>query len=610
MTALRALVVPVTLAAALTVACRTKEAPAPASAAGGDAAGITAFLADANTRLLALSNAANQAGWVQDTYITPDTQAIAARANEALVNASTDYARRAAKFPAGIGSPEERRQLTVLKNTMVMAGPPDPKQVAELTTIAARMAGAYGSGRYCRPGQSGEACLDVEAVTKILAEGRDPNELREVWEGWQKVGAPMRQDYARFVELSNLGARDVGFKNTGEMWQSRYDMAPQAFAAELDRLWGQLRPLFLSLHAHVRARLRDQYGDQVPADGPIPAHLLGNIWAQDWRNLQDLVAPQTGTRDVPLDAILAARKVSPVEMTRIGERFFTSLGFAPLPATFWERSLLSKPRDRDVVCHASAWDINNVDDLRIKMCIDPTAEDFTTVHHELGHNFYQRAYATQPMILRDSANDGFHEAVGDTIALSVTPEYLVKIGLLDRAPDASGDVALLMNRALQKLAFLPFGLVIDQWRWRVFSGEVAPDAYNRTWWELRERYQGIRPASPRGEEFFDPGAKYHVPANTPYARYFLAAVLQFQLHRALAKEAGCTQPLHRCSIYDNAAAGARLQKALAMGASRPWPDVLEALTGQREMDATAMADYFAPLKAWLDEQNQGRKVGW
>ncbi|HXH24111.1 MAG TPA: M2 family metallopeptidase, partial [Vicinamibacterales bacterium] len=378
----------------------------------------------------------------------------------------------------------------------------------------------------------------------------------------------------------------------------------------LDRLWEQLRPLYVSLHAYVRTRLRERYGEIVPADGPIPAYLLGNIWAQEWGNIYDLVAPRQGGRGVDLTSILKARRVPPVEMVRYGERFFTSLGFEPLPQTFWERSLFVKPRDREVVCHASAWNVDNVNDVRIKMCIDPTEEDFTTIHHELGHNFYQLAYNKLPVVLRDSANDGLHEAIGDTIALSVTPDYLVKIGLLDRAPDASGDIPLLLQRALDKVAFLPFGLVVDQWRWRVFSGEVGPDRYNRAWWELRERYQGIRAPSARGEEFFDPGAKYHVPGNTPYARYFLSSVLQFQFHRALAKAAGCTAPLHRCSIYGSTEAGRRLKATLEMGASRPWPDALEALTGEREMDASAIVDYFAPLKAWLDEQNKGRPVGW
>ena len=297
-------------------------------------------------------------------------------------------------------------------------------------------------------------------------------------------------------------------------------------------------------------------------------------------------------------------------MVRMGERFYSSLGFAPLPQTFWERSLLTKPADREVVCHASAWSIDLADDIRIKMCIDPTEEDFTTIHHELGHNYYQRAYKDLPVIFRDSANQAFHEAIGDTIALSITPEYLVRIGLLDTAPDASRDIGLLMSRALEKVAFLPFGLLIDQWRWKVFSGEVTPATYNQAWWDLRLKYQGVAPPTTRGEDFFDPGAKYHVPDNTPYARYVLADILQFQFHRALAREAGCTTALHRCSIYESRQAGQKLDAMLSLGMSKPWPEALEAMTGSRQMDASAIIDYFAPLKTWLDEQLKGQEVGW
>ena len=593
-------------AAGLWTACR--HTPDTGSAAGD--ADVSKFLATANEDLLRLSNAAGEAGWVAATYITPDTEAISARASDAYVAASTNYAKEAARL-GDAGTPDEQRQLAVMKNVLTMAAPSDPKEGTELTQLVTSMEAAYGRGKYCPAAKETEdGCLDVEEITEIMAKNRDPKRLREVWGGWRTISPPLKEDYTRFVELSNKGAKELGFADTGAMWRSRYDMSPDDFAKELERLWEQLRPLYLSLHTYVRTRLRERYGDDVPGGGPVPAHLLGNIWAQDWSNVYDLVAPPRGARDVPLDDILRARKIPPVEMVRFGERFFTSLGFAPLPQTFWERSLFVKPRDREVVCHASAWDIDNVDDLRIKMCIDQTAEDFTTIHHELGHNFYQRAYKTLPITLRDSANDGFHEAIGDTIALSVTPEYLVKIGLLDRAPDASGDIALLLQRALEKVAFLPFALVVDQWRWRVFRGEVTPASYNAAWWELRERYQGVRAPSARGEEFFDPGAKFHVPANVPYTRYFLAAVLQFQFHRELAKVAGCATPLHRCSIYGSAEAGKRLMSTMAMGASKPWPDALEALTGQREMDATAIVDYFAPLKTWLDGQNAGHASGW
>ena len=443
-----------------------------------------------------------------------------------------------------------------------------------------------------------------------MATSRDPNQLLDVWRGWHSISPPMRQEFARYVELGNKGARELGFADMGAMWRAKYDMPPDEFAKELDRLWEQVRPLYVSLHAYVRSRLREKYGDIVPANGPIPAHLLGNMWGQEWNNIYPLVAPKDADPGYDLTEILKDRKTDALQMVRYGEGFFTSLGFAPLPKTFWERSLFVKPRDRDVVCHASAWDVDYVEDVRLKMCIDITAEDFVVIHHELGHNFYQRAYDRQPFLFRDSANDGFHEAIGDTIALSVTPEYLVKLGLLKEAPDPSKDIGLLMQKALEKIAFLPFGLLIDQWRWKVFSGQIPPEKYNETWWELRRKYQGIDAPVARSEADFDAAAKYHVAANVPYSRYFLADILQFQFHRALAQIAGCKGPLNRCSVYQNQEAGRRFAAMLEMGQSRPWPDALEALTGQREMDATAIRDYFAPLQKWLDEQNKGKPVGW
>jgi peptidyl-dipeptidase A len=591
----------VALIVAATLSAQTSSPPQPDP---------RVFLEHVNGEMLRLGNAASRAGWTQSTFITVDTETMAAEANAALVGAVTDFAKQAAKFGDAKVTPAERRQLDLLKNSLTVAAPPDPKESEEISKLLAGLEGVYGRGKYCPSGAQGEDCLDIEEITQILADSRDPERLQQVWEGWHTISIPMRKDYARFAELSNKGARALGFADTGAMWRSKYDMPPDAFAKELNRLWEQLRPFYISLHAYVRHRLREKYGSIVPEKGPIPAHLLGNMWQQDWSNLYPLVAPPGAGEGVNLTKRLQDKKIDPLEMVRIGERFFTSLGFAPLPKTFWERSLFVKPRDREVVCHASAWNIDYVEDLRIKMCIDVNEEDFTTIHHELGHNFYQRAYNTLPIVFRESANDGFHEAVGDTLALSVTPEYLVKIGVLDKAPPAADDTPLLLRAALERLAFLPFGLLVDQWRWQVFDGSVTPANYNRAWWDLKQKYQGVAPASPRGEEFFDPGAKYHVPANTPYTRYFLAGILQFQFHRALAKETGCTAPLHRCSINGSKEAGRKLDAMLKMGASRPWPEALEALTGQREMDASAMADYFAPLKKWLDEQNKGKAVGW
>jgi len=567
-----------------------------------------AFVDEAEARLLELSNESNRADWVKSTYITDDTEVLAAQANQRAISATVSYAKAATRFD-GLRLPEDvARKLKLLKLALTLPAPSNPQDAEELTRIVAGMEGTYGKGKWCRTAND---CLDINALERILAESRDPRELRDAWVGWHMISPPMRKDFTRYVELGNKGARELGFADVGAMWRSKYDMPPDAFAKELDRLWQQVRPLYVSLHSYVRWKLREKYGpDRVPEKGPIPAHLLGNMWAQEWGNIYPLVAPKDADPGYDLTARLKAKGVDAKEMVRYGERFFVSLGFAPLPATFWERSLFVKPRDREVVCHASAWDVDNVEDLRIKMCIEITAEDFRTIHHELGHNFYQRAYNKQPFLFRDSANDGFHEAIGDTIALSITPRYLKQIALVDAEPDPSKDIGLLLVMALDKLAFLPFGLLVDQWRWKVFDGEVTPANYNAAWWALRERYQGVSPPVARSEAEFDPGAKYHVAANVPYSRYFLADILQFQFHRALCRTNAQTGPLNRCSIYDDKEVGRRLETMLAMGESRPWPDALEALTGQREMDASAIADYFAPLKKWLDEQNAGHPVGW
>jgi len=568
------------------------------------------FIDGANQTLLKLGTEASQADWVANTYITDDTQALTAKASQVYIDAVAKYAKEAVKFDKLELPADIRRQLTLLKVSLVMVNPSDPREGEELTKITAGLNAAYGKGKWCTDPEKPETCLDIDQISNIMAENRDEKRLRQVWEGWHTISPPMKKDYSRFVELSNKGAKEMGYADSGALWRAKYDMPPDEFTKELDRLWDQVRPLYLSLHAYVRMKLHEKYGDVVPANGPIPAHLLGNIWAQDWSNIYPLVKPANADAGYSLTDILKNRKMDAKEMVNTGERFYTSLGFMPLPRTFWERSLFTRPRDREVVCHASAWDVDNVDDLRIKMCIEPKAEDFTTIHHELGHNFYQRAYNQLPFLFRDSANDGFHEAIGDTIALSVTPEYLVKIGFLDKAPDASRDLGLLMSRALEKVAFLPFGLLIDQWRWKVFSGEITPANYNKAWWDLRLKYQGVGPVTARGEDFFDPGAKYHVPANVPYTRYFLADILQFQFHRELSKIAGCKTPLHRCSIYDSKDAGMRLNAMLSLGLSRPWQDALETMTGSRQMDATAIIDYFAPLKTWLDEQIKGKPVGW
>jgi len=568
-----------------------------------------AFMAETERELAELQLRDNQAQWVASTYITPDTEALSAEAQKNLSVAVQRRALAARRFDRLNLPPELRRKFQLLRLSLSAPPPGGPGEAEELARIRASMEGDYGRGQYCKaPGQ----CLDIGGLSRILATSRNPAELLDAWQGWHRVGAPMRQRYARFAELSNKGARELGYADAGAMWRARYDMPADSFSMEIERLWTQVRPLYVALHAYVRARLVEQYGAQVvPPNGMIPAHLLGNMWAQEWGNIYPVVAPRNAAgQGYDLTELIRAKGMDAVAMTRAAERFFTSLGFAPLPQTFWERSMLTKPRDRDVVCHASAWDIDDQEDVRIKMCIEPTAEDFVTVHHELGHNIYQRAYRRQPVLFRNGANDGFHEAIGDAIALSITPEYLKQVGLLGEVPGPAADTALLLRQALDKVAFLPFGLLVDKWRWGVFSGATPPSRYNAAWWELRNRYQGVSAPLPRTEADFDPGAKYHIPANTPYMRYFLARVLQFQFYRALCREAGHTGPLYRCSFFGSQAAGRKFAAMMEAGQSRPWQETLYVMTGERRMDGGALLEYFAPLREWLDRQNQGKPVGW
>lgn len=599
-------------AAAVLLVLTTTALVATSCAPPGDATADAASFVEAAEAELAEVLIANAAiDWVQATHITEDTTALAAAAAEKSVGTQVRLAKEAARFDPEATDPTTARKLGLLKTAITLPAPSDDAKRAELTRITTSLQSRYGAGRYCPEGTSGEECLSLSELEEVIDTSRNPEALENAWVGWRTVSAPMREDFGRYVELANEGARELGYADLGAMWRSKYDMPPDAFAAELDRLWNQVRPLYEQLHCHVRAKLAEQYGeDLVPADQPIPAHLLGNMWSQTWANIEPLVAPQSGGPGYDLTERLQEEGYDPVSMVRTGEAFFTSLGLEPLPETFWTRSQFTKPRDRDVVCHASAWAVDWDHDLRIKMCIDVNAEDFSTIHHELGHNVYQAAYRGQDFLFRDSANDGFHEALGDTVALSITPAYLEQIGLIDEEPPASADLGLLMRMALDKIAFLPFGLLVDQYRWKVFSGEIAEDEYNLGWWELRDKYQGIRPPVERSEADFDAGAKYHVAANVSYTRYFLAHILQFQFHRDLCTAIGYEGPLNRCSIYGNEEAGRRLEEMMAMGQSRPWQDALESLTGSREMDATAILDYFAPLSAWLEEQNADRACGW
>jgi peptidyl-dipeptidase A len=619
----------ITFAASPLACTQTPADPTPATAAEAQA-----FVERANAELLKMNTDGAHAEWTVETDITDDTEATGALINEQVTARSLALTAESHRWDKVTLPPEIRRQILLLQlNTP--AAPKDPKLLAEQTQIAAALTGLYGKGKYC-PDSTGANCMGIDAISNIMAKSTDPAELAKLWIGWHAIGAPMRAKYTRFIELQNIGAKELGYNDTGELWRAGYDMTPAQFSAEVERAWTQLEPLYRELHTYVRSRLIAKYGKAAERpDGMIPAQLLGNMWAQEWGNIYAIVAPtdpklsqfkpvdlesalkqQIASKDpasalafapgtdLSSDKAHAASLAAGRDMVRYGENFFKSLGFAPLPATFWERSQFVHPRDREVVCHASAWDLDSADDLRVKMCIEVNDDYLTTVHHELGHNFYQRAYNQQPYLFRNGANDGFHEAIGDAIALSITPAYLKTLGLATTEPPVEADIPLQLRTALDKVAFLPFALALDKWRWQVFSGEIKPADYNKAWWALREKYQGVAPPVDRTEAEFDAGAKNHIPTNVPYARYFLARVYQFQFYKAMCDASGYKGPLNRCSFYGSKTAGDKLNKMLQAGQSQPWQLTLNEMTGADHLDAQPMLDYFAPLYAWLKEQNK------
>jgi peptidyl-dipeptidase A len=557
---------------------------------------------------------ASVTAWANETDITPEHENDAAKAGAEQAKGITRLIKASKRFEPILGKldPATRRQLVLLKFSGQPA-PDDPKDAEELARIATEMSSIYGKGKVCKKVGRKQECKDIDALSKVLQKTRKPAEALAAWQGWHdNVGRAERDLFVKYVGLANAGARGVGFADVAEMWKGAYDMPADAFAAETDRLYAQMKPLYEQLHCYTRRKLNKLYGDKVVSKtGPIPAHLLGNMWAQSWGWLYKDLEPYPGEPPIDVTDRLAKGPYDEKKMVKIAEGFYTSLGFPQLPETFWERSMFQKPPGKEAVCHASAWDVTYNNDLRIKMCIQRTHEELDVIHHELGHDYYYAAYYKRPILFQAGANDGFHEAIGDTVVLSMTPEYLKEKGLLDKVvKNDKVTINRQMDKALEKIAFLPFGLLVDKWRWDVFSGKIPPEKYNDHWWALRQQYQGVAAPVPREASDFDPGAKYHVPANVPYMRYFLAAVLQFQFHRALCKVAGHTGPLHECSIYNNKAAGAAFWKMLQAGASQPWQDTLFALTGQREMDATAILEYFAPLQGWLEQQNKGQTCGW
>ncbi|KAK9502105.1 hypothetical protein O3M35_012698 [Rhynocoris fuscipes] len=488
--------------------------------------------------------------------------------------------------------------------------------------IIAEMEGGYSKVKLCDFHNKEKCDLSLEPeITEILQSSRDAEELKYIWVEFRKnTGKKFKNLYQEYVDLANEGARLNNVSDNAEYW--KIDFETPTFEADVEELWKQVEPLFKELHAYVRMKLNEKYGDNVvKKDGPIPAHLLGNMWAQLWANIYDIVAPYPEKKAIDVTDEMLKQNYTALKMFKLSESFFTSLGLEPMPPSFWEKSIIEKPKDRELVCHASAWDFYDSKDFRIKMCTRVNMDDLFTVHHEMGHVQYFIQYKDQPHVYKEGANSGFHEAIGDVIALSVqSSKHLKEIGLLeDGKEDKEQVINFLMYTALDKVAFLPFGYLIDQYRWKIFKGDIKPENYNCEWWKLREMYQGLEPPVDRSEDDFDAGAKYHVVADVPYIRYFVSFIIQFQFHRALCEKAGefdpknpTLKPLHQCDIYKSKEAGEVLGKMLKMGGSKPWQDAMEVITGQRNMDASAVVQYFAPLYEWLKEENKKNKVmvGW
>ena len=553
------------------------------------------------------------ASWISSNFITYDSQKVIADYGTRYTLKSLERSREASAFDDVSTSAENRRMLKILKSSFVMPPPLNKELASELSSITTSLEAMYGSGEHCYEDGS---CYDLEAFESIIDNSRDPEELLKAWQGWHEIGKPMKSMYMRMVDIGNQGSKDLGYQGLSDLWFSKYDMPADEFLNETDRVWEEVKPLYDALHCHVRAKLNEHYGDNVvPESGPLPVHLLGNMWGQSWSNIYDLVYTEESQQNsVDVTKIIEEKGLNEIEMVEYAEDFFLSIGFDPLPDTFWERSLFVKPRDRSVVCHASAWNLDPANnDLRIKMCIEKNEEDFVTIHHELGHIFYYQAYNHLPTLFQGGANDGFHEAFGDLLTLSITPDYLTQIDFIteEQASVAKEDpIGLLMKQALDGVVVVPWALMLDKWRSGVFNGEIDETNLNSSWWKLREYYQGINTSTERSEDYFDPGAKYHIPGNTPYTRYYLARIMQYQFHEALCNEIEFDGLLHECSIYGSEKAGDKIISTMAMGESLPWQDAFENLTGSRKLSGKSILNYYAPLKDWLDEQNKNRTCGW
>lgn len=491
-------------------------------------------------------------------------------------------------------------------------------KLGRLRLLGNQMTERYSTGKVCK-GDDSDDCLPFDPdLETLMATSRNCSVLYWAWYGWRESVANQqaRDDFAEYVSLLNEGSRTQGWADTGDKWRQTLYMRDD-LKEETARLYAEIKPLFLSLHAYVRRKLYEYYGsDYVNLNGPIPSHLLGNMHPRAWTNIMDIVTPYPSKKRIDVTELIKAKNYTGLAMAKLADDFFKSLGMIPVNPRFFRDSMFEKPDDgRQVVCYPVAFDFYNKEDFRIKMCTDPSFEDFIILHHEMGHIQYFMQYKDLPLVFRNSPNPGFHEGIGDTIVLStVTNKHLHTIGLLEELPEEDNETSInfLMQMALDNVAFMPFGYLIDLYRWKVFDGSIPPEKLNEEWWRMRRDLEGLIPPVSRNENNLDAVSYFHIAYDVPHIRYFVSRILTFQFHEALCNESGHTGPLHECDIYGSKAAGDLFSEFLSQGAKYPWDDTLEIITGQRVMSASSFLKYFQPLNDWLVKQNRLNEdeVGW
>jgi len=580
----------------------------------------TAFVEDAEKQLEADAIEATFASWNYESNITDHNQQISLAAAKKSGLLVKKLGKEAQAFDlTQVKNEDVKRKLKLMRNLGTSALP--EAKLGRFNQLVSDMGSTYSKAKVTKRGGSDLWSLEPE-LTEIMASSRDPDELQYYWEQWrEKSGKMIKGNYHEYIDLYNEAAKLNGFSDASMMKVDPYES--KTFIQEMEDTWQGLKPLYEKLHAYVRNKLAAQYPGKVQPGGALPAHLLGNMWAQQWNNIGDILKPYPSKPNLNVTGAMISQGWNQKKMFEKAEEFFTSMGLKPMPQEFWEGSILQKPEDgRDLTCHASAWDFYNGKDYRIKQCTRVNQEDFITVNHEMGHIQYYLQYSGQSYFYRTGANPGFHEGVADILSLAVgTAEYFQRLGLVGEEVDVADEetnINILFDMALERIAFLPFGYLVDKFRWDVYSGVTSKEEMNCHWWKLRNQIQGLEPPSKRSKDHFDPGAKYHVAGDVGYVRYFTAFIYEFQFYRAMCLQSGRyvpgdpKKPLHRCNFYGSVEAGDKLKEMLVLGASRPWKEAMMKMTGQPEMSTKAIREYFEPLEKWLDEQNSaaGVSVGW